>query len=144
MNIATLRKAGWLVALVTLLAGISGFTRPLGGIQVTVTLKGQPAAERHYGQKDPVKTIHLNKLAPSDELVIRSSYCGTLGRKAAIALVDQSNRKLYEWAFDEGAAKDGMAITVEQLRKIAGGQESVQLVYIPKELPNSIILLTLA
>ncbi len=138
-------------ALCFLLLGLSAFA-PMnsvpdeGGIHFTIHLNNQLAVERSYGSKETPKTISLAGMPAKAEMVIRSSYCGQLGKKAAIAILDEKNQVLKEWTFDEGQARDGMVLQVQTLRSYTGkaSHAPVRLFYFSKELPNGFQLLAIA
>lgn len=114
------------------------FTTRWGGDSFTIHLNDKLIVSQFvYGEKS-VKAIKLNKTNINDELRIRYSHCGVIGKSRTITIKDQHGKTLKQWNFSD--KQSNMICKVKDIPGLGKEDISLRIFYASEEMPKGHVL----
>jgi hypothetical protein len=129
--------------LVALCATLLSFSINKGSEGFEIYLNNKLVVRQYGNQMNTVKGFQLDQRSYNDELTIKYSHCGRIGKSRNIIIKDEQNRILKEWHFaDSKDAANLMSCKVKDILGLKKGNSHVtlNLYYSSSELPGGRLL----
>ncbi len=116
-----------------------------GGEGFEVYLNNKIVLQKYGNKMDNVQNLQLDKVSPNDQLIIKYSHCGDIGKNRVITIKDGQNKVLKEFRFkDAGYAVKvdyGISCPLKELLKLKKGTTNTfKLYYSASQLPEGRLL----
>jgi hypothetical protein len=123
------------------------FTGQRGGDYFEIYLNQKLILQQALHLDKSVRTISLTAANYNDELSIKFSHCGAVGKGRSITLKDEQDHILKQWKFaDATGSQVTMTCKVKDILDVqkSSQQVAIKLYYSSNELPNGRVLASIA
>ena len=142
------RSIGIASLLLTLCAVLSSFSPRKGGDSFEIYLNNKLVMQQNLHGDKGVRNLTLQQSNYNDQLSIKYSHCGRVGKGRTITIKDGQNKVLKQWRFTDAAGADKtMTCKVKDILDLKKarlpdrqGSATLQLFYSSNELPNGYLL----
>lgn len=135
-------RAAKVFLLGSLFAVLSSFSGNWGGDSYRVFVNNKLVLEEYVYNMKGVKSIHLNQLAPNDEIAVYYSHCGVSGKARNITIRDEKNKVLKEFKFADSPDRVNTPMTCKSkdILPLQKDADKLNLYYTSKEIPGGKML----
>ncbi len=116
-----------------------------GGEGFEVYLNNKLVLQKYGNKMDNVQNLQLDKVSPNDQLIIKYSHCGDIGKNRVITIKDGQNKVLKEFRYKDAdkavRVQYGISCPLKELLKLKKGTTNTfKLYYSASQLPEGRLL----
>ena len=133
-----------LAALLLLIMGTLLFSfSPKGGESFEIYLNNKLVVQQVGRQMNAAQSLQLSPAFSNEELTVKYYHCGQVGKDRHVTIKDQQGRILKDWRFYDNSKNGAMDCPVNEILALQKQNNSLDLYYSSKEIPNGRLLVTI-
>lgn len=135
------KKAVVAILFVAFCATLSSFSPAPGGDKFEIYINKKLVVEHYVTHTTAAKTVTLFPGNYNNRIDVYYSHCGQTGKDRRIIVMDAQNKVIKKWEFANASGDNrAMSLTGKDLMDLQKKNQTLQLYYASKELPEGRLL----
>lgn len=139
----TIKKLFPAFSLLGICVALISFSSPSGGEGFEIYLNNKLVIQQFGSQMASTRSLQLDQSLSNEELTVKYYHCGQTGKSRRISIKNSQGETLKDWLFYDNSKNGAMDCPVNEILALQKQNNTVNLYYSSKELPNGRLLVTL-
>lgn len=137
------KKTAIAVLLIAISTTLSSFSFNRGGDKMEIYINNKLVVEHFISHTKGSKTVTLYPGNYTNKVDVYYSHCGQTGKSRSLIVKDKENKIIKKWQFPDATGSNAaMSFIAKDIMDLQKNNQTVQLFYSSKELPDGKLLAT--